>query len=208
MHQFTTSQHHDSVLASPRMKKIILTFLLGLIVATQAQDTGGGNSGNQNSNDSNDTDSQTADAQKKAESEGQRRFWVARVDKSEIMIAVDRLGSISKTEYIVDGKALVHEVVIDMLGGQALTRIYFLEPVTKEMDNGVAKVVDRGMELVERAADRVGTKAQDKVQKNYPQTTHAHTVELRVKSLQDLDVLYASIKDAWVTGKGRVITIK
>lgn len=183
---------------------LIAFCLLGLASAQQ------GNQGNQNNND--DQQARLEALEKKLEdmeSEGHKRFWQGNLNGSEIMIAVDRIGSISKTQYLLDGGLIVHEVVIDALGGQALTRIYHVAPVTDAMaQNTASKIVDRVREVTDKAANRAGTRIHEMVEKNYPTTTHAHTVEFRVMDVQDLDALYASVKSSWITGKGRVFTIK
>jgi hypothetical protein len=45
------------------------------------------------------------------------------------------------------------------------------------------------------------------VQKDYPLSTHAHTVEYRLETLDDLNRLYGSVKRSWLTGKGARFTI-
>jgi hypothetical protein len=146
---------------------------------------------------------------KELESPGHNRFWQGNMNGGEIMVAVDRIGSISKTQYLLDGGIIVTEVVIDTHGGQSLTRIYHLAPATDgTSSNAAAKIVDRAKELLDNTAARAGTKAHEMVQKTYPATTHAHTVEFRVMHLEDLDALYSSLKATWVTGKGRTFSIK
>ena len=170
-------------------------------------------------NNSNTNSQAAADASKKQEelearvkdleSPGNNRFWQGNMNGGEIMVAVDRIGSISKTQYLIDGGIIVNEVVIDTLGGQSLTRIYHLAPATEgTSSNAAAKIVDRAKELIDNSAARAGTKMHEMVQKTYPATTHAHTVEFRVMHLEDLDALYSSLKATWVTGKGRTFTIK
>ena len=45
------------------------------------------------------------------------------------------------------------------------------------------------------------------VQKQYPTTTHAKTIEFRVKDLGTLDALLGSAKGAWISGKGRKFVV-
>ena len=74
--------------------------------------------------------------------------------------------------------------------------------------NEVTRVVDKGRELIDRAGQRLGTEAHNMAQKNYPTTTHAGMVEFRILDIRNLDTLYGSLRKAWVTGKGRKLTIK
>lgn len=146
------------------------------------------------------------------ESPGNARFWQMNCSGGELMVQIDRIGSISKSQYIIDGGVLVTEVTIDVLGGQSLTRIYHLAPVTQTAQGGAAvvvgKVVDRSREVLDQASKQWGRPLHEMVQKSYPTTTHAHTVEFRVMELEDLDALYGSLRSAWTTGKGRILTIK
>lgn len=146
---------------------------------------------------------------KELESPGNNRFWQGNINGGEIMVAVDRIGAISKTQYLLDGGLLCTEVVIDTLGGQSLTRIYHVVPATEAVAaNAATKIVDRAKEVLDNNAARTGTKLHELVQKSYPATTHAHTVEFRVMHLEDLEALYASLKATWTSGKGRNFTIQ
>lgn len=146
---------------------------------------------------------------KELETPSNKRFWQCNINGSELMVAVDRIGSISKVQYLLDGGLLCTEVTIDTLGGQSLTRIYHVVPATEgAAANTASKVIDRAKELVDKGAARAGTKMHEMVQKTYPTTTHAHTVEFRVLDIQDLEALYASLKSTWTSGQGRSFTIK
>jgi len=146
------------------------------------------------------------------ESPGNPRFWQMNSNGGELMVQIDRIGAISKSQYIIDGGVLVTEVTIDVLGGQSLTRIYHLAPVTQTAQGGTAavagKVVERTREVLDQASKQWGRPLHEMVQKSYPTTTHAHTVEFRVLELEDLDALYGSLRSAWVSGKGRILTLK
>lgn len=140
--------------------------------------------------------------------EDTRRFWQASLPGGHYMVALDRISNISMHQYVLDGTLLVNEVTVDTTG-RALGRFYHIQPVTDAAgSNGVARVVDRGRELIERAGQRAGTEVHNMAQKKYPQTTHAGTVEYRILDLRDLDALYASLRTAWERGKGRRLTIK
>jgi hypothetical protein len=166
----------------------------------------------QNNNQQNEQQQRLEAIEKKLaemESDGIKRFWLCKIKGSELMIAVDRIAAISKTQYVLDGGVLVDEVVIETNGGQALNRIYSLRPVTDAMaSNPASKIIDRVRDVATERGSRLGTNLHEMVEKNYPTTSHARTVEFRVVAPEDLDVLYASLKDTWITGKGRVFTIK
>lgn len=140
------------------------------------------------------------------------RFWQASVGGGHYMVALDRISSISRHKYLLDGSAIVDEVTIDTVGN-SLVRFYFVSPVTDAMSgsatgNAASRIVDRGRELIDNAAGRAGTNAHEMAVKNYPATTHSHTIEYRVGSSQELSGLYNSVRTAWETGRGRRFTIK
>jgi hypothetical protein len=134
---------------------------------------------------------------------GPNRFWQASVGGGHYMVALDRISSISRHQYVLDGALLVDEVTVDSLG-QALARFYFIEPITASTSaTSVAGAVERGRELIDQAAKRVGTDVQNMVVKKYPETTHARTVEYRLLSKEELTSLYRSLQNSWENGKGR-----
>lgn len=140
------------------------------------------------------------------------RFWQASVGGGHYMVALDRISAISRHKYVLNGNLLVDEVTVDALG-QSLVRFYHISPLTDALGasataNAAARVVERGRELVEKAAETVGTGAHNMVVKNYPDTTHARTIEYRVLSETELGALYNSVRTAWETGKGRRFGIK
>lgn len=140
------------------------------------------------------------------------RFWQASLGGGHYMVALDRISSISRHKYLLDGALIVDEVTVDALG-QALVRFYFLTPVTSAITgnaagNAASRIVERGRELVDKAASDAGTNVQNMVVKKFPETTHAHTIEYRVMSAEELGALYGSVRTSWETGRGRKFTIK
>ena len=152
-----------------------------------------------------------AKADKIDDTQQPNRFWQASVGGGHYMVALDRISAISRHQYLLDGGIIVDEVTVDALG-QALARFYFLSPVTdatgSSLGSAAARIVDRGRELVDKAAATAGTNVQNMVVKKFPETTHAHTIEYRVMSAQELGALYNSVRTAWETGHGRKFTIK
>lgn len=137
----------------------------------------------------------------------QSRFWEAAIGESgHYMVALDRISSISRHQYILNGNALVDEVTIDSVG-QSLARFYHIRPLTDAADGAPAsaasRIIERGRELVDQAAGRIGTKAHEMVVKTYPDTTHARSIEYRILSASDLEALHKSMRTAWESGKGR-----
>ncbi len=137
------------------------------------------------------------------DSPGPERFWQASINGGKYMVALDRIASISRHTYVLDGTALVDEVTIDT-AGQALARFYFISPITdKSPSTAVKDVAANTKEIVEKSALLSGTDIQNMVVKKYPDTTHAKALEYRILNEPDLTALYASVKTAWESGKGR-----
>lgn len=140
------------------------------------------------------------------DAEGPRRFWQASLGGGHYMVALDRISSVSRHSYVLDGAVLVDEVTVDTVG-QALARFYFLQPVTATAPGNTAgQLTQRGKELLEQAGRSAGTDVHNMVMKKYPETTHAKTIEFRVQSEQELSGLYGSLRTAWESGRGRVYT--
>lgn len=135
--------------------------------------------------------------------DGPNRFWQATLPGGHYMVALDRISSISRHQYVLDGALIVDEVTVDSLG-QALARFYFISPVSSTTSGtSVAGIVERGTELLDQAAARAGTDVHNMVVKKYPDTTHARTVEYRLLSKEQLTSLYQSLQNSWQSGKGR-----
>jgi hypothetical protein len=145
------------------------------------------------------------------DSQQPNRFWQASLCGGHYMVQLDRISAISRHKYLLNGGIIVDEVTVDALG-QALVRFYFLQPVTEATSGGAAAVAsrlaDRGQELIDKSAERLGTDVQNMVVKKFPETTHARTIEYRVMSAEELTGLYNSVRTAWESGKGRKFTIK
>jgi len=127
-------------------------------------------------------------------------YWEAVLPGGTYVVSLVSITSISQREYLVDGAARVHEVNIDTLGA-VQSRFYYIEPATPQAPGGIGQstlnfVDEKARELASRAgADDVSKK----VVKNYPTTTHAHTVEYRIDSLDTLNNLFRDIRTAWLT---------
>ncbi len=145
---------------------------------------------------------------KTGESPGPNRFWQASLEGGTFMVALDRIVSVSRHKYLLDGAVIVDEVTVDTVG-QALARFYFISPLSDlAPGNSVAGMAQRGQELIDKAAQRVGTDAQNMVVKKYPDTTHAKSIEYRLKTEAQLSALYASASNAWESGRGRKFSAK
>lgn len=150
----------------------------------------------------------TDETSKEGDSAGPPRFWQASVGGGHFMVALDRIVSVSRHKYLLDGAVIVDEVTVDTVG-QALARFYFIEPVTSATPgNAAAGITKRAQELLENASERVGGGLEDMVGKKYGVTSHAKSIEYRVMSATTLTALYASVRSAWESGRGRQFNVK
>ena len=138
--------------------------------------------------------------------ESKNGFWEANLDGGNYLVALNRISSVSRHKYVLDGAVIVDEVTVDTTG-QALARFYFITPVAVSGPGAeAAEAAERAMALVDGAVRRADISVQDMVMKKYPMTTHAKSVEYRLLSEEQLSTLYQSVKTAWVRGRGRTFT--
>lgn len=175
---------------------IVLAGVFGCLVPAWAQD------------ETPAADGTTPEKPKAGETPGPGRFWQATVNGGHFMVALDRIASVSRHKYVLDGTLIVDEVTVDTVG-QALARFYFITPITDAAPGAsVAGIANRGRELVEKAAEHAGIDVQNMVMKKYPDTSHAKSIEYRILSAADLTALYGSVRSAWETGRGRQFATK
>ncbi len=140
-----------------------------------------------------------------SENDSNPRFWQASFSNGgHYLVKLDRISSASKHEYIGNGSARVVEVTIGS-DSAVVARFYFFEPVGKDSAVAAANVViNRVEDTVKDAAGRASpTLGRLNVVKDYPNTTHAHTVEYALQDEATLNSLYASLMQAINTGRGR-----
>ena len=136
------------------------------------------------------------------------KFWEADIPGGNYMVALDKISSVSIHSYIVSKSMVVHEVNIQT-SGSGLVRFYAFEVPGESSEANIAKnLIDRGKEIMEQGGKRVGIDTNTTVEKEYPVTTHAHTIEFRLFDKGDLDQLYSSIKRSWKENRGRKFTVK
>jgi len=151
----------------------------------------------------NDDENQNTDV-----SSNTRRLWEANLPGGNYMVALDRISAISIHSYIVNKSLVVHEVNVQT-NGAGLVRFYSFEVPGEGSESNIAKnLINRGKDLIDGAGSRIGVDTNTTVEKEYPTTTHARTIEFRLFDKGDLDQLYSSIKRSWKEGRGRKFTIK
>ena len=131
----------------------------------------------------------------------QAAFWRCELPGGVYLVNLSTISSVSTHEYVVDGAARVTELTIGTTG-DVVARFYYLQPLVPKSPIGLGQsVIDKVQERAQDVAGRVegagGEPFWKKVVKNYPSTTHAHTVEYRLDNLDDVEKLRKSLEAAW-----------
>jgi len=129
---------------------------------------------------------------------GRIRQWRCTLPGGTYVVALNSIVSVAMHEYIVDGVARVTEMNVDT-AGNALARFYFIEPMTPQSPLGIGQsTINKLQEMATDASTRTGQEeVWKKVSKTYPGSTHAHTIEFRVESLDELKKLFDSVDHAF-----------
>ena len=123
-------------------------------------------------------------------------------------VATRHIVAVTTHEYLVDAVARVVEVNIDTQGS-LLARFYFIEPNTLAAPAGLgAAALQKAQDLLTQAADKTGQDAWKKVVKNYPTTTHAHTVEYRLQSREEVAKVFQAAEQAFRLQKSGGVKIE
>ena len=138
------------------------------------------------------------------DAKGHPAYWQAELSGGHYMVKLGSIISASRHEYIADGVARVVEVNV-ATSASVVARFYFVEAAGKNSALNVPGIVAKRVESTTRElGGRAGVDTDTTVVKNYPASTHAHTVEFRVPNLGTLDSLYGSLTSTMQDGKGRV----
>lgn len=133
---------------------------------------------------------------------GRAATWQASLPGGTYAVRVSYMTSVSMHEYVVDGAARVTEVNIGTTGSE-LVRFYFIEANVPKAPGGVGQsVINEVQDKINEGSTRAGLDdAWQKVVKNYPTTTHAHTVEYRIGTKEALQKLFDSAMRSFLTAQ-------
>jgi hypothetical protein len=127
-------------------------------------------------------------------------MWRCDLPGGTYEVAIRNIISVSIHDYVVDGVARVTEMNIET-PGTTEARFYYLEPITPSSPIAEGQsALDKVQELATEAAGRLSPGEEppwEKVVKSYPTTTHAHTVEYRLDTKDDLQNLFNSAEQAF-----------
>lgn len=113
---------------------------------------------------------------------------------------------VAKQNYIVDGNIDVTEVTASMRS-KTLLRFYFIKEIEGAAWQRLASDAARMDDLLSKQLGQVAvtpsmqSPRNSKVVKNYPVTTHAQTVEYRLQKKEEVEELYTSLRNAFLTYK-------
>jgi hypothetical protein len=126
--------------------------------------------------------------------------WTGSLKGGRYMVKAAQIIAVSKHEYISDGVARVVEVNLT-LNTNSHVRFYFLEPARMEGTGMIAvgqQAIDKARAAVQDAAAKISpTLTEPKVVKNYPISTHSHTIEYVLKEEERLNSLFSSLENAF-----------
>lgn len=128
--------------------------------------------------------------------------WQCELPGGTYIVDTTHIASVSTHEYIVDAGARVVELTVATTSS-VTARFYYIEPLAKTIagERG-QQLLDKVEERVTGLAERVGQEpVWKKVIKNYPTTTHAHTVEYRLENKDNVQKLFDSVMNAWRQNK-------
>jgi len=137
-------------------------------------------------------------------------FWQATLPGGNFVVQVNKITSVSRHRYLLDGALVVDEVTVDTTG-QSLARFYFITPVGGAggtIGDTANAALERGKGLLDAAGQKAGMDLDNMVIKKYPETTHARTIEYRIPTETQLTSLFNSAKQAWQTGQGGQFTVQ
>jgi len=135
-------------------------------------------------------------------------FWRCELPGGIYVVSLPAVSSVSTHEYVVDGAVRVTELTI-ATNTAVVARFYYLEPMVPKSPIGFGQsVIDKAQEKLQEGAARAGVEeVWQKVVKNYPTTTHAHTVEYRLESVDQIKKVEKSLEDAWRLNKETLLKI-
>lgn len=135
--------------------------------------------------------------------------WRAELPGGTFMVSLAALRHISVHEYLVQGVGKITEMTVDA-GGSVAARFYAVGLPDAQPPSGLGQsVIDRAKEAFTEARDRLDPGGISRsVVKDYPNTTHAHTVEYLLGSPEAVRQLYQNLERAWTRGRGDRIKIE
>ncbi|MEM6820452.1 MAG: hypothetical protein AAF558_00735 [Verrucomicrobiota bacterium] len=128
------------------------------------------------------------------------RIYEVETPDGSYRVDVSKITSISLHRYYVDGVLAIDELTVDTTG-KTVARFYFADRNRDvRTPRGIGQsLVDQAQDKLDQVKEKVSVTGQieSAVVKSYPTTTHAHTVEYRVPSKDQLQDLYDKMSNSW-----------
>lgn len=106
---------------------------------------------------------------------------------------------------IPEGQVSVVELTVDTIGSVS-ARFYFVTPLGAALDGPLGNAAQEVLAQANETQQALtGRNTEDLVIKTYPQTTHSHTLEFRLRSAAEVEQLADSLAAALDDGQGRTV---
>lgn len=144
---------------------------------------------------------------------GGKPFWKAQLPGGRYMVSLQSIESLSVHTFLVDGVGQVTEMTVAIHSG-VVARFYSISAPDVKMPGGIGQsIMEQAKEKANEVLERVGPVDALKTQstmvvKNYPETTHAHTVEYRLRTPEEVVALFVSLSEAWENSKETSFEVK
>lgn len=120
------------------------------------------------------------------------------------MVKINTITSLTRQRYLLNGTMSVWELVIDTTGNNSI-RIYYIDSPGSKIGN--TGDLSSKMPGLSYAKEAMGLNGAECVTKTYPESTHSHTVEFRVLSLEALKRIQKSVMRSMATGRGDTLML-
>ncbi len=131
-------------------------------------------------------------------------LWKATLPGGNYMVSLSTITSVSYHQYIIESTLVVDEVTIDTTGN-SLVRFYSISPISDIIESDTntltPNLFNQSEGPLDKADDTTGINLNDMVVKQHPLTTHAKTVEFRLKNKATVESIYKSISQSWEGGR-------
>ncbi len=130
-------------------------------------------------------------------------LWTAKIvgdPTGSICVPIRSINSVTIHHYLLNGQVPIAELTVDTSGNNSI-RIYTVFSPTADI-GGLVGIASGAAEEVKSVS------GMPSVGKEYPNTTHAHSIEYCVSNENQLNSAYTSLKQCLSTGMGASISLK
>ncbi len=135
--------------------------------------------------------------------------WECVLPGGDYIVALRSIVGVASHTYLVQGGIRVYEVnIMDQSSCEA--RFYYMEtPLDGSAVSPAVSALSKLEDIAAKITERTKTdKVWEKVIKDYPTSTHAHTIEYRLDSKKNLEALFQHLRKAWLSKVGGRFTVQ